>query len=271
VVADPGGRVAIAALDLGEDVANYEGNHDGETPPDPRLRWRVVAWTSGDGGATFGPTAVVSGDFPVPQLIIADLGPTPGLAVDPASGRLYAAWDGGRGQARDCYVAWSADGGRTWSAPVRVGPTRGSQLLPAMSVAPGGRVDVVFYDRSRDPQDILQEVVVASSSDGGRTFRWATVSDAASDSRIGLGAQSGVPVQGDNLAVLSRPADVLAFWSDTGRGTLFTNVADLAVAQVEAGAGGGRRWAFVAVGLALLFCAGALAVVNRRTAGGAGA
>ena len=266
VLAGPGSRVVVGALDLGDDVLDYEGTHDGLTPPDPRLRWRVVAWTSGDGGATFGPTAVVAADLPVPQLIIADLGPTPGFAADPATGRLYATWDAGRDNARDCFVAWSDDGGRRWSAPVRVGPTHGSQLLPAVAVGPGGRVDVVFYDRSRDPKDTLQELVAASSSDGGRTFHWATVSDAPSDSRIGLGAQLGVPVQGDNLAVLSRGGDLLAFWSDTGRGSLTTNVADLAVADVQTDAGGGRRWAYVAVGLALLFTAGALGVLARRAA-----
>jgi hypothetical protein len=267
VVVGPGGRVTVAAIDLGDDVADYEGTYDGQTPPDPRLRWRVLAWTSSDAGATFGPTSVVAADLPVPQPIIADLGPTPGLAVDPRSGRLYVAWDAGRGQARNCYVAWSGDGGRRWSKPIRVGPVDRSQLLPAVSVAPGGRVDVVFFDRSRDRNDVLQNAVAASSTDGGRTFRAATVSDAPSDSRIGLGSQLGVPVPGDNLAVLSRAGDFLAFWPDTGRGTPAVTVADLAVADVDTGAGAGRRWGYAAVGATLVLAAAALVAVSRRPAG----
>ncbi|MEW6153414.1 MAG: sialidase family protein [Actinomycetota bacterium] len=265
VVSSDGRQVTIVALDLGEDVDNYQVIHDGQTPPDLSLRWQVVSWTSGDGGTTFGPTVVVAGDLVVPQLILADLGPTPGLAIDARNGRVYAAWDAGRGDERDCWVAASDDGGRTWSAPVRVGPTAGSQLLPAVGVAPDGRVDVVFYDRSRDPDDLVQEVVAATSADGGRTFRWAAVSDGGTDSRIGLGAQQGVAVQGDNLAVLSRAGGMVVFWADTGRGTLVSPFQDLALAVVDIEAGGGRRWAAVVVGAALLFAAGALLTLARQT------
>ena len=259
-----GGRVVVGALDLADDLTNYEASHDGQTPPDPRLRWRIVTWTSEDGGATFGPTVVVAADLAVPQLIIADLGPTPGFAADARTGRLYAAWDAGRGDARDCFLASSDDGGRTWSEPVRVGPTKGSQVLPAVSVASDGRVDVLFYDRSRDGGDVLQEAVVATSSDGGRTFRWAAVSDGATDSRVGLGAQQGVPLQGDQLALLSRSDDLLAFWADTSRGSAVTPVQDLAVAQVDLEAGGGRRPAFVAVGVTLLLAAAALFALSHQ-------
>lgn len=263
VVAAVGQVVTVGALDLGDDVLNYEATHDGQTPPDPRLRWRIVAWTSLDDGATFGPKAIVANGLAVPQLIIADLGPTPGFAADPIDGRLYATWDAGRGEGRDCFVARSDDGGRSWSSPVRVGPTAGSQLLPAVSVAPGGRVDVVLYDRSRDPQNFQQDVVVASSFDGGRTFRWTTVSDAPSDSRNGLGAQQGVPLQGDQLAALSRADGVLAFWADTSRGSPDRNVQDLAVATVDVTASRGRRGAAVGVGTALLVAGVALGLAIR--------
>jgi len=267
IVASVGGVVTVAGLDLGDDVLNYEAAHDGQTPPDPGLRWRVVAWTSLDGGVTFGPTSTVAGDLIVPQLILADLGPTPGLAADPRDGRLYAAWDAGRGPSRDCYVASSDDGGRTWSAPVRVGPLDGSQLLPAVAVAPDGRVDVAFYDRSRDPQDRLQEVVLASSFDGGRTFRWARVSDVASDSRVGLGAQQGVPVPGDHLGLLAMEDRALVLWADTSRGAEISPVQDLAVASVAVRQRGGREWASAGVGAALLAAAAALALVSRAEGG----
>jgi hypothetical protein len=265
IVVGDGGLVVVGGLDLGDDVANYSAGHDGQTPPDASLRWRVVAWASRDDGRTFGPTSVVADDVVIPQLILADLGPTPGFAVDPATNRVYAAWDGGRGDDRDVFLSWSDDGGGTWSSPLRLGPTERSQLLPAVGVAPGGRVDVVFYDRSRDPEDILQAVVVATSSDGGRTFRTAPVSDAATDSRVGLGAQQGVPVQGDNLALLSRDDDVIAFWADTSRGNQIEPVMDLAVGVLEIEAGAGRRWGMVAVGAGLLFSAAALAAVARSS------
>jgi hypothetical protein len=266
-VAGPDNLVVVGALDLGDDVLNYTAGHDGETPPDPALRWRVVAWTSEDGGATFGPTAVVAADLPVPQLIIADLGPTPGFALDRERGRLYAAWDAGRGDARDAFVAWSTDGGREWSPAVRVGPTRRSQVLPAVDVAPDGRVDVVLYDRSADPNDVLAEAVVASSWDGGKSFVWATVSDADFDSRVGLGAQQGVPLLGDHLAVLSRPRGPLAFWADTSRGSRVTNVQDLTVASVETDPGRDRRLPLVLAGGLCWLTGAALVLVARRRHG----
>jgi hypothetical protein len=265
ILALPGGGVFVGALDLGTDDPDYFATHDGQTPPDPRLRWHLVAWTSTDGGATFGPTATVADDLVVPQLIIADLGPTPGFAVDAKGGRLYATWDAGRDSARDCYVSWSDDGGRRWSHPVRVGPARGAQLLPAVAVAPDGRVDVVLYDRGRDPKGVLEDAVVASSSDGGKTWRWATVSDQPFDSRIGLGSQAGVPLQGDNLAVVARDDGALAFWADTSRGTLTEDVQDLAVAQVDVSSGS-RRWPVAVVGIALLVAAAALGAVARQAA-----
>ncbi|MGH9278834.1 MAG: sialidase family protein [Acidimicrobiales bacterium] len=261
VLAGPDGLVVVGGLDLGDDELNYQGNHDGQTPPDPALRWQVVAWTSTDGGVTFGPTVVVAGDLVVPQLIIADLGPTPGFALDAPRRRLYATYDAGRDDARDVFVVRSDDGGRTWSEPVRVSPTRGEQVLPAVAVGPDGRVDVVFYDRA---PDYLQATVVASSRDGGRTFQSTTVSDNASDSRVGLGAQQGVPLQGDHLGALSLPDATLAFWADTSRGTLVTNVQDLAVGRVEVDPGGGTLWALIGVGLACVFAAAMLALVARR-------
>lgn len=255
----------VGALDLADDVANYQATHDGQTPPDPSLRWRIVGWVSGDGGRTFGPPVVVARDLPVPQLLIADLGPTPGFARDPGSGRLYAAWDAGRGDGRDVHLASSADGGRAWSAPVRLGPGPGSQHLPAVGVAPDGRVDVVFYDRSADPDDVAAHVVLASSWDHGATHRLTTVSDAPVDTRVGLGMQQGVPVLGDHLAVASLESTAVVFWADTARGSpLVDNVQDLAVATVTVEQGSARRvWALVG-GAVLVAAAAALAVAARR-------
>ena len=248
-----GDRVVVGALDLGEDVLDYEAVHGGQGGPPADGRWQVVAWGSGDGGATFGPATTVAADVVIPQRIIVNLAPAPSFAADPSDpGRLYASWDGGRGDGRDVFLARSDDGGRTWSPPVAVAPRPRGQFLPAVGVAVGGRVDVVFYDRSRDPADVMAQVTLASSTDGGRTFRTATVSDAPFDTRIGFGGLQGIPVLGSRLAVLSEPGRALAFWSDTGRGTADTGVQDLAAATVDVTAGGGRRPVLLAAGLLLL-------------------
>ena len=262
VVLGPGGHVVVGALDLGDDLLDYEGRHQGQGGPPPAGRWRVVTWTSRDAGATFSAASVV-GDLVIPHRIVVDLAPTPGLARDPSSGRLYATWDGGRADRRDVFLARSDDGGSSWSAPTRVAPRPQGQFLPAVAVAPDGRVDVLFYDRSGDPADELAAVVLASSWDGGRSFTLATVSDRPFDSRIGFGSAQGLPVLSSQLAVVSAPDRAVAFWADTRRGNLDTGAQDLAVAVVAIRRGGGAHGPVVALGLALI-AAGLVLTAGRR-------
>ena len=259
-----GERLVVGGLDLAGDFANYEARHDGQGGPPPEDRWRVLTWTSTDGGATFGPPVTVAGDLVVPNRIIVNLAPAPSFAADPSrDGRLYAAWDAGRGDQRDVFLSRSDDVGATWSAPVAVAPRPRGQFLPAVGVSPGGRVDVVFYDRSGDPDDVFAQVTMASSADAGRTFRIATVSDAPFDTRIGFGSLQGLPVLGSRLAVLAQADRSLAFWSDTSRGTIDTNVQDLATVRVDVEEAGRRRPALVAVGALLLLLGGGLGLVAR--------
>lgn len=262
VVTGPGGLVVVSALDLGEDLANYEGGHQGQAGPAPDGHWRVVTWTSRDGGASFGPTAVVTEDLVIPQRIYVDIGaPRPGLARDGRSGRLYATWESGRGARRDVFLASSGDDGATWSAPRAIVELPGTQTLPTVGVAPGGRVDVAFYDRSGDRTDQNTEVVVASSWDQGQSFSTGTVSVRRFDSRIGFGAFQGLPVLGTNLAVVSQPGRAAVFWSDTRRGTIDDGIQDLAVALVDIEESGRTRWPLVGLGL-LLVAPGAWLLVH---------
>ena len=139
------------------------------------------------------------------------------------------------------------------------------QFLPAVALSPTGRVDVLFYDRSADPDDVMTQVTMASSADGGRTFRSSTVSDTPFDSRIGFGSLQGIPLLGSRLAVLSETDRALAFWSDTSRGTIDDNVQDLAVVSVDVEEAGRRRPALMALGaLLLLLGVGVAAVVGLR-------
>ena len=263
-----GERLVVGGLDLAGDFSNYEARHNGQGGPPPEDRWRVVAWTSTDGGATFGPPVTVAGELVAPTRIIVNLAPAPSFAADPSRDeRLYAAWDAGQGDRRDVFLARSDDAGATWSAPVAVASRPRGQFLPAVGVSPAGRVDVVFYDRSADPDDVRAQVTMASSGDAGRTFRTATVSDAPFDTRIGFGSLQGLPVLGSRLAVLAEADRSLAFWSDTSRGTIDTNVQDLAVVSVDVEEAGRRRPALMVPGALLLLLGGGLAVVARLRPG----
>ncbi|HEX2048874.1 MAG TPA: sialidase family protein [Acidimicrobiales bacterium] len=263
------GRVVVGALDLAEDFDDYEARHGGQGGDPHEGRWRVVTWRSTAGG--FGPPVTVSEDLVVPQRIIVNLAPAPSFTADPrGNGTVYATWDGGRGHGRDVFLARSVDAGETWSAPVAVVRRPGGQFLPAVGVSPTGRVDVAFYDRSTDPEDVRAHVTLASSDDDGRTFRTATVSDVPFDTRIGFGSLQGIPVLGSRLAVLSEVDRALAFWSDTSRGTIDDNVQDLAVAAVDVEEAGRRRPVLILGGALLLGLGlglGGLALVARLRPG----
>jgi hypothetical protein len=223
-----------------------------------------VTWTSTDGGATFGPPVTAAPDLVPPARIIVNLAPAPSFAADPRrDGRLYAAFDAGRDDARDVFVARSDDAGATWSAPVAVAPRPKGQFLPAVAVSPTGRVVVVFYDRSADAADVRAQVTMATSTDAGRTFRTATVSDAPFDTRIGFGSLQGIPVLGSGLAVLAETDRALAFWSDTSRGTIDDNVQDLAAVSVDIEEAGRRRPLLMVLGALLALGGAGLLVFGR--------
>ncbi|MHC4413982.1 MAG: sialidase family protein [Planctomycetota bacterium] len=72
---------------------------------------------------------------------------------------------------QDVHAVRSTDGGATWSSPVRVNddPTNNGawQWFGTMSVAPNGRIDVVWLDTRHDPPDQLSELFYSSSTDAG--------------------------------------------------------------------------------------------------------
>jgi hypothetical protein len=182
--------------------------------------------------------------------VLVDLAAAPAFAVDPARRRVYAAWESGG----DVEVSRSDDGGATWAAPRRVGPARGTQFLPGIGVAPDGRVDVAFYDRSADKDDVLAEVDLASSTDGGRSFVTTTVSDQAFDTRVGSFTGANVML-GSHLAVVAQPGRATVVWADTTRGNRVNNIVDLTSATATVHPPRGRRVPLLVLG-GLLVVAG---------------
>jgi hypothetical protein len=80
----------------------------------------------------------------------------PSLAVDGRNGNLYAVWeDGGFAnfQYNDVAFSMSADGGFTWSSPIRVNqtplnipPANRQSFFPSIAVAADGTIGVSYYD-----------------------------------------------------------------------------------------------------------------------------
>ncbi len=72
------------------------------------------------------------------------------FAVDPRNGTLYAVWQDSRfsGGAHDSIVmAWSQDGGSTWSTPAPVNARLDvPAFAPTLAVLPDGTVGIAYYD-----------------------------------------------------------------------------------------------------------------------------
>ena len=232
----PKGEVYVLYLDLGDDRLDYEGQHRGRGGRPYSGRFKLVLARSLDEGRTWAESEVEDSLVPT-ERFVAFLPPFPSLAVDPRDGRVYAGFQDGRLGKSDVFV-WSraADGAR-WQGPTRVNdtPERDGtfQYLPRLDVAPGGRLDVVYYDRRADPKDVMNEVSLQSSFDEGKSFdARIRLTGQDFDSRVGYGNERDMPDLGSRLGLVSDDESALAVWSDTRSGSIDSNKQDIGSARV---------------------------------------
>ena len=231
----PHGALYVLYLDLEGDSLDYAGASGGNAGPPYAGRWQLVLARSLDRGAGWTEAAV--GDVAPTRRFVVYTPPFPSLAVDPGSGELYAAFESARAGHAHVSLWRRSPGATSWSGPVQVDDTpRGNateQYLPKAAVAPGGRLDIVYYDRRADPTDVLNQVSMQSSYDHGRTFSHHLVlSDRSFSSRIGFGANRGLADLGGTLGLVSTPSHAMAVWADTRAGTRVTLKQDISRAVV---------------------------------------
>lgn len=230
------GRLYALYLDVGNDSLDYSGGHAGKGGEPYSGRWSLVLARSSDSGVSW-TESVVSKVFPTERFIVF-LPPYPSLAVDARRDLVYVGFNDRRLGDADVLVWASSDRGATWAPPVRVNDTvrgdRTSQYRPHLAVAPDGRLDVIYYDRRNDRDDVMNEVSFQSSYDAGASFGPSLrVSDKPFDSRIGFGASRGLPDLGSRLGLVSTTKLALAVWTDTRVGTEASNKQDLVRAVVQ--------------------------------------
>jgi hypothetical protein len=227
-----GSELNVLYLDLGDDVLDYGGAHRGRGGAPYDGRWQLVLARSTDRGATWRESIVEDAVVPTERFIVFTP-PFPSLAVDRDSGTAYAAFQDGRDGDADVRLWSLASGAGDWSAPVRVNDTRKgdgtAQYLPELSVAPDGRLDVLYYDRRGDRANVLNEVSLQASFDEGKTFLpRVKLSDRAFSSRIGFGVERNLADLGSRLALLSTDDRAYAVWTDTRNGSVRTAKQDIA-------------------------------------------
>ena len=227
------GSVYVLYNDLGDDRLDYEGGHLGRGgPPYPGPTSLVLA-RSRDAGATWAESVVADDLVPMKRFLVF-LPEFPSVAVD-GDGRVYAAFHSNTLGDPDVYL-WTLDG-ETWKGPTRVNDTARrdgrAQYLPKLAVAPDGRLDVLYYDRRADAENLRNHVSLQSSFDHGATFTPSVrLSSRPSDSRIGFGAKEGLPDLGSRLGLISGDRAALGLWTDTRAGVPETQKQDLAAAAV---------------------------------------
>ena len=142
---------------------------------------RVVFASSRDGGRTFAPSRGIITIAP-PYFHISEVDRTDGfpvISIDPhggnGSGLLYVTWSDYRNGDVDVFCSTSDDRGRTWTPAVRVNSdpihNGADQFFQWLAVDPAtGEANLVFYDRRDDPGNNKAVLVLARSTDHGRTF-----------------------------------------------------------------------------------------------------
>jgi hypothetical protein len=140
----------------------------------------------------------------------------------PGSGNVYITAPVARSSSTDpcdAMFARSTDGGKTWSAPVRINDdasTTNWQWFPTMSVAPNGRIDVIWLDTRDAPAGSDSSALYYSfSTDQGQTWSPNERMSEKFDQHVGYPDQNKM---GDYFDMVSDNHGAHLAWANTFNG-----------------------------------------------------
>lgn len=193
-------------------------------PAAQRGKIRVYMSKSTDSGRTWTASVINAGAASVTN---------PFAAIDPKTGALYVTWDQRDGNdPQKVMFTSSTDGGRTWTDARSLPDDQQSKGIehynPGISVSPGGRIDVAWWDFRNDsafvartataaPRIRYADVYMTSSTDGGRT--WLPnlrVTDRSIDTNIGV-TFSNFGLRG-TIGIASTDDAAYVVWPDSRSG-----------------------------------------------------
>jgi len=163
------------------------------------------------------------------------------IVADPLTGALYSVWADSRTGRFQIFFRKSLDKGLSWGErAVLLAPDpefTGSSRSPSISVAPNGRIDVVYYHTSPAPEaQNFDDVYWSSSNDGGERFFARQVNDAPIDRTKGYSGPAGSQRQLGNHyppSVSSTDSAAYVVWSDTSLATDITNSQDILLRKMD--------------------------------------
>jgi hypothetical protein len=149
--------------------------------------------------------------------------------VDQQTGKLVVVFSDRSGGALNVWATHTAKAAdlRSFVPAARVKPSAQTQFFPWLQSAPDGRVDLVYYDRTCDPADLLNCVTLSSSTDSGATWTHAAVTTTGFDGDTFGACLAFVDPPdctnyflGDYIAVASNDAKAQLMWTGNGAHTL---------------------------------------------------
>jgi hypothetical protein len=216
---------------VGPDGTVYVSFINGPNEKSTKSNSAMIA-KSTDGGNTFGPSYVAAPiNAPVTSLPNALYrgGTDVTSTVDQRTGNVVVVYNDNSSGALNVWATHTTQPGNlaTFTPAQRVKPSGQTQFFPWLQSAPNGRIDLAYYDRSCDPNDVLVCVTLSSSTDSGATWTNTAVTTTGFDGdTFGACLAFTDPPDctnfflGDYIAVGSTNAKAQVMWTGNGTHTL---------------------------------------------------
>jgi hypothetical protein len=218
---------------VGPDGTVYISYSNGPNEGSTKNNAALIA-KSTDGGNTWS-QSFVAAPIPAPATHLPNAlyrgGTDVTSTVDQRTGKVVVVYNDKSSGALNVWATHTATAGdlSTFTPAQRVKASGQTQFFPWLQSAPNGRVDLVYYDRSCDVNDVLDCVTLSSSTDSGASWTHVAVTSQGFDGDTFGACLAFVDPPdcnnfflGDYIAVGSTDTKAQLLWTGNGSNTLDT-------------------------------------------------